>query len=197
MPEAQTLLTEVHPLEPFLPPKARLLMLGSFPPRKVRWAMDFYYPNPLNDMWRIMGLVFYSDRDYFLVAGEKRFDESSIRDFCAERGIALTDTARAVRRLRGNASDNYLQIVEPLDLGAVLSRLPDCRAIAATGQKAAETLAGLTDTGVPAIGGFTEWDCGDRNFALYRMPSSSRAYPLPLADKARYYAEMFRRLGMT
>ena len=41
---------ENHPLEPFLPANARLLMLGSFPPQKKRWSMDFYYPNLNNDM---------------------------------------------------------------------------------------------------------------------------------------------------
>ena len=45
---------ENHPLEPFLPTNARLLMLGSFPPQKKRWSMDFYYPNLNNDMWRIV-----------------------------------------------------------------------------------------------------------------------------------------------
>lgn len=34
---------ETHPLEPFLPVNAKLLMLGSFPPPKTRWKMDFYY----------------------------------------------------------------------------------------------------------------------------------------------------------
>lgn len=38
---------EKHPLEPFLPPKAKLLMLGSFPPQRKRWSMDFYYPNQI------------------------------------------------------------------------------------------------------------------------------------------------------
>ena len=50
---------EKHPLEPFLPPKAKLLMLGSFPPQRKRWSMDFYYPNLNNDMWRIVGLLFF------------------------------------------------------------------------------------------------------------------------------------------
>ena len=36
---------EHHPLEPFLPENAVLLMLGSFPPQKKRWSMDFFYPN--------------------------------------------------------------------------------------------------------------------------------------------------------
>ena len=37
--------TELHPLGFFLPENTRLLMLGSFPPPKARWSMDFYYPN--------------------------------------------------------------------------------------------------------------------------------------------------------
>ena len=43
---------EEHPLEPFLPANAKLLMLGSFPPQKKRWSMEFFYPNLQNDMWR-------------------------------------------------------------------------------------------------------------------------------------------------
>lgn len=39
---------EIHPLEPFLPAKSKLLMLGSFPPQKKRWSMEFYYPNLIN-----------------------------------------------------------------------------------------------------------------------------------------------------
>ena len=31
---------------------------------------------------------------------------------------------------------------------------------------------------------------------LYRMPSSSRAYPLALEKKAAFYREMFRELEM-
>ena len=41
---------EEHPLEPFLPANAKLLMLGSFPPQKKRWSMEFFYPNLQNDM---------------------------------------------------------------------------------------------------------------------------------------------------
>ena len=55
--------TEIHPLEPFFPQGARLLMMGSFPPKRERWKMDFYYPNFQNDMWRIFGLVFFDDKD--------------------------------------------------------------------------------------------------------------------------------------
>ena len=44
---------EYHPLRPFLPENAKVLFLGSFPPQRKRWCMDFYYPNFINDHWRI------------------------------------------------------------------------------------------------------------------------------------------------
>ena len=55
-------LIEVHPLPPFAPEGAKMLMLGSFPPPRARWKMDFFYPNFQNDMWRIFGVVFFKPR---------------------------------------------------------------------------------------------------------------------------------------
>ena len=86
-------LIESHPLEPFLPGNAILLMLGSFPPQKKRWSMDFFYPNWSNDMWRIFGLVFFNQKDYFVVPDKKAFDKERIIEFLKEKGIALYDTA--------------------------------------------------------------------------------------------------------
>ena len=71
---------EKHPLEPFLPAKAKLLMLGSFPPQKKRWSMEFYYPNLNNDMWRIFGILFFDDKDYFLNETRKAFCRERIID---------------------------------------------------------------------------------------------------------------------
>ena len=64
---------ERHPFQPFLPKGARLLMLGTFPPSEKRWSMKFYYPNFINDMWRIFGLLFFQDKDYFVDAAHKCF----------------------------------------------------------------------------------------------------------------------------
>ena len=72
---------ENHPLEPFLPGNAVLLMLGSFPPQKKRWSMDFFYPNLQNDMWRIFGLIFFHDKDYFLKPDKKAFDKERLIRF--------------------------------------------------------------------------------------------------------------------
>lgn len=189
-------MVESHPLEPFLPPNAILLMLGSFPPQKKRWSMDFFYPNLQNDMWRIFGLIFFDDKDHFLTADGKAFDKERIVQFLTEKGIALYDTASAVKRLQDNASDKFLEIVEPTDVTLLLKQLPHCKGIAVTGQKAADTLCTEMEAPQPAVGGYTEFERNDRHFKLYRMPSSSRAYPQKIEKKAEYYKLMFSQLGI-
>lgn len=183
---------EQHPLKPFLPEGCRLLMLGSFPPERRRWSMEFFYPNFNNDMWRIMGLIFHGDRDRFVVAGERRFDRTVVEAFCTERGIGLYDTACEVRRLAGNASDKFLEVVTPTDIGALLRTVPACRAVAATGEKAAEIFAAAVGCDAPAVGAAVEFGFEGRAMRFYRMPSSSRAYPLSVERKAVVYEGMLR-----
>ena len=187
---------EEHPLEPFVPANAVLLMLGSFPPKRERWSMNFYYPNRQNDMWRIFGTVFFGDKNHFVSEDGKAFCESRIRDFCRDRGIALCDTAAAVIRHKDNASDKFLEVVRPVDLHTLLGRLPRCRAIAVTGQKACDTLSELLGVPPPAVGAWTSFAFDGREMRLYRMPSSSRAYPKPIEEKAAVYRAMFRETGL-
>lgn len=185
---------EKHPLEPFLPAKAKLLMLGSFPPQKKRWSMDFYYPNLNNDMWRIFGILFFDDKDYFLNETRKAFCRERIIDFLNEKGIALFDTASSIRRLQDNASDKFLEVVEATDVTALLRQLPKCKAIVTTGQKATDTLRQQFNIEEPKVGDYSEFIFEGRAMRLYRMPSSSRAYPLALDKKATAYRIMYQDL---
>ena len=188
--------TERHPLEPFLPENARILMLGSFPPQRKRWSMDFFYPNLQNDMWRIVGYLSAGDKTHFLTDGGRRFDRERIEAFCRERGIALYDTAVEVVRLRDNASDNFLQVVCEVDLAALLARIPACRTIVTTGQKATDTLCAIAGCEQPVIGGSVEFRFDGRSMTLWRMPSSSRAYPRPVEWKAEFYRKPFTACGV-
>lgn len=188
--------TENHPLQPFLPPQAKLLMLGSFPPQKKRWSMDFYYPNLNNDMWRIVGLLFFTDKDHFLNESRKAFCSEPIIGFLKEKGIALFDTATSIRRLQDNASDKFLEVVQPTDIAALLRQIPQCKAIVTTGQKATDTLLLQLHAEEPKVGDFSEFVFEGRAMRLYRMPSSSRAYPLALDKKAAAYKIMYQDLEM-
>lgn len=212
---------ESHPLQPFLPENARLLLLGSFPPPKERWCMMFFYPNPQKDMWRIMGQVFYGDKMKFveqmtksdateqelsgkheLQSGSKEqghktiFKYDEIVAFCREKGIAIFDTAQAVRRMRGNAADEHLEIVEKTDIADLLKGLPLCHDICCTGQKATDTLAETMLCAKPKVGEYVEANFADRNIRFWRMPSTSRAYPLSLDKKADAYQRMMRTIGL-
>ena len=186
---------ETHPIQPFFPKNAEVLMLGSFPPPKARWKMDFFYPNLQNDMWRIFGIIFFKNKNYFLTEKLKSFNEPLLRTFLEEKKIALWDTAMEIIRHKGNASDKFLEVIRPIDLEETLSKLPECKAIALTGQKATDILMEILGCKEPPVGGFTETVFRNHSLRIYRMPSSSRAYPKPVEEKAAVYEKMFRDLG--
>ena len=190
---------EYHPLRPFLPENAKVLFLGSFPPQRKRWCMDFYYPNFINDHWRIEGQIFFGDKNYFVDLEAKRFKIDEIVAFCEEKGLAFFDTSTAIRRLQDNASDKFLEVVEPTDILALLKQLPHLRAIVTTGEKATETICktmGITD--VPKVNTYVEVlntnltnPTNIGGLLLYRLPSSSRAYPLSFDKKVEAYRRFF------
>ena len=187
---------ERHPLRPFLPSNARLLMLGSFPPPRKRWCMDFFYPNRSNQMWLIFGELFYGDSQKLVNEEERSFRKEDIEELLKDKGIAIFDTAMAVRRLSGNASDKDLEIVEKTDIPLLLSRIPLCHDIVCTGQKSFSVFSEDYGVAVPAMGEYTEFSIAGREMRMWRMPSSSRAFPMKLQDKARFYHDMMLYIGL-
>jgi mug protein len=185
---------ERHPLKPFLPNGCKLLMLGSFPPSQKRWSMHFFYPNFINDMWRIFGLVFFADKTHFVDEANKTFKLDELRTFLTEKGVGLYDTATAVNRTTGTAADKDLEVVEPTDLDALLLQVPACKSVVVTGQLAADVLrAHFNIAEQPKVGSYVafRFQPDGREMRLYRMPSSSRAYPLKVEKKAELYKAMF------
>ena len=185
---------EYHPLRPFLPENAKVLFLGSFPPQRKRWCMDFYYPNFINDHWRIEGQLFFGDKNHFVDLENKRFKIDEIIAFCQEKGLAFFDTSTAVRRLKDNASDKFLEVVEPTDIRSLLQHLPHLRAIVTTGEKATETIcASLGIPDIPKVNSSvpiprtSALSLHTSALSLWRLPSSSRAYPLSFDKKVEAY----------
>ena len=170
-------------------------MLGSFPPPRARWCMDFFYPNRTNMMWEIFGVVFFNDASRLIDTAHKSFLKDDIIRLLNDRGIAIYDTATAVRRLQGNASDKFLQVVKKTDIPALLSRIPLCHDIVCTGQKSAETLCEDYGATVPRMGESSTFTIAKRSMRLWRMPSSSRAFPMKIEEKARYYRAMMQQVG--
>lgn len=192
--ENKVIPSEQHPLQPFLPKEGRVLMLGSFPPQQKRWAkgFNFFYPNFSNDMWRVMGLVFFGERLRLVDEANRTYRMADIVELLETKGIGLYDTACEVRRLQDNASDKFLEVVRRTDIEALLQQMPLCRTIVTTGQKATETMCEHFGIAKPKMGSYNEFELADRGrMRLYRMPSTSRAYPLSLAAKAEVYGRMF------
>lgn len=163
--------------------------------------MNFYYPNFINDMWRIFGLIYFDDKDALVDKELKTFRLDKLQRLLLDKGIALSDTGREVVRIKDNASDKWLQIDTPIDLRSTLAQIPCCVAVATTGEKAAGVIAEITSTPMPKVG---EWeactiavpDGGLREFRHWRMPSSSRAYPMKLEKKAEFYRRMLNATGL-
>jgi G:T/U-mismatch repair DNA glycosylase len=96
-----------------------------------------------------------------------------------------------VKRLKDNASDRFLEVVEETDLPALLERIPTCRTLVTTGQKATEVILSKYACDEPPVGGHVPLNVAGRKLTFWRMPSSSRAYPLALEKKAAVYRRLF------
>lgn len=147
-------------------------------------------------MWEIFGWVFLGDSQRLVDDEHKTFRLDDIKALLEERGIAIYDTASAVRRLSGNASDKDLQIVKKTDIPLLLKQIPQCHDIVCTGQKSFSVLTEDYGVPVPQMGTYNEFTIAERPMRLWRMPSSSRAYPMPLAEKANYYRRMMKETGL-
>ena len=169
-------------------------MLGSFPPSQKRWCMNFFYPNFTNDMWRIFGLAFFADKQHFVDEANKTFKLDELKAFLTAKGVGIYDTATAVNRTTGTAADKDLEVIEPTNLDELLLQVPDCKNVVVTGQLAADVLRahfGIAEQ--PKVGTYVPFvfQPDGREMRLYRMPSSSRAYPLKVEKKTEWYKAMF------
>lgn len=195
---------ESHPFGPVLPSNATIMMMGTFPPTEDKWGMPFHYPNFYNDMWRIYGRVFFEDADHFRNGEEKGFDPQKIKTFMKQHGIASCPTVNKAIREQGNAADKHLTIVEPVNLKQTLAQVPKVHTIFTTGGKATEILMELLQQEQDRVIPKSKWPktnqqidyaYAGRDLTLYRLPSTSRAYPLSLDKKVEAYRQFFESVG--
>lgn len=190
---------EIHPFPPILPPNATVMMLGTFPPKPEKRSMDFYYPNFQNDMWRIYGEIFFKDKTHFQRTDYNGFDSDKILQFLLEKGIALCPAVTKAIREQDNASDKFLTIVEKVDLKAMLAQVSQCQWLFTTGGKATDILLELLPEKVksPKTNEWIDYPLPEfSGLKLYRLPSTSRAYPLSFEKKVAAYRAFFVQAGL-
>ncbi|MDD2646348.1 MAG: uracil-DNA glycosylase family protein, partial [Bacteroides sp.] len=95
-----------------------------------------------------------------------------------------------------NASDQYLEVVKATNIKKLLDQIPHCNTLVTTGKKATEILQTQFNVKEPKIGFFKPLKYNNRELRLYRMPSSSRAYPQTIEKKAEKYKVMFQDIGL-
>ena len=127
-------------------------------------------------------------------AEKKCFKQDEIIDFLTVKGIAIYDSAVEIERGNNDASDANLDILERVDLAEILSQIPDCKVIVSTGGKSAEVVSDILGVKKPEIGDYEEAEFCNRVIKFYRMPSSSRAYPMKVDKKAEIYSVVFNTL---
>jgi TDG/mug DNA glycosylase family protein len=143
---------------PVVTPATRLLILGSLPGEQSL-ARAQYYGNPRNQFWVLMGVVL--DVDLAPLPYSERLA------VLAGHHVGLWDVIASA--VRPGSLDAAIRESEANDLLSLAGSLPDLRAVAFNGGKAA-------DLGRRHLG-----DGGP--FSLVTLPSSSPAYTLPLAAK--------------
>ena len=134
---------------------------------------------------------------FFFNPATNCFNKELIQQFLCSKCIALGDVGYRIIRHKDNASDKFLEIVTPINLIQIIENTPTCNTIVSTGQKAAETIAKITNTKIPKIGEYITYKAiSNRTIYIYRMPSTSRAYPLSLQKKSVYYRQLLNECNI-
>ena len=157
--------------DPVVDVNTRLLILGSLPGDASLRAAQ-YYGHPQNAFWRLIGGVI--GRDLAALPYDHR-----LAALKAAR-IGLWDVIASAER--PGSLDAAIRLPEAADLRGLVRTLPELRAVAFNGGKAAK------------LGGAVLADRPE-GIALIDLPSSSPAHTRPFADKAAAWAALAGHLA--
>lgn len=155
-------------LPPVARADARLLILGSLP-GDASLAAAQYYAHPRNHFWPLVGAVIGADLVQLGYPARLETLQSA--------GIALWDVVGEA--IRPGSLDQKIRAAQVNDLQALVQTLPQLRAIAFNGRKAALL-------GTAALRGV--------DIELVALPSSSPAYTLDLPAKLAAWSTLSRFL---
>ena len=95
---------ETHPHKVFIPPNAKVIIIGSFPGRGHAAESDneWFYESKRNQFWKIISAVYQIELN----------DVTQKKKLFREKGIAIGDLFYKVKRTKDNNSDSSLQVIE-------------------------------------------------------------------------------------
>ena len=160
--------TAARGLDPVLPRKARILVLGSFP-GVASLAAGQYYAHPRNHFWPVMAALL--DEPLPSLPYAERLAR------IARRGVALWDTIVACERT--GSSDQAIRNAVRAEVARVRRASPYIEVVAFNGHTAARALPRWRDAG----------------YAPVALPSTSPAYTRPLDEKLAAWRALEPWLG--
>lgn len=125
----------IHPYQPYIPPTATKLIVGTLPPPRFTTGelkegdVDFCYGSRDGQLWIILDKIFGLDLKF-----ENTAEAIAQREhFLHSRGIGICDMVASAKRQKIDASDIGMQDVELRDLVRVLQKHPKIDTLLFTG----------------------------------------------------------------
>ena len=156
-------------LPPIAREDARILILGSFP-GETSLATSQYYAHPRNQFWRLISVIIGIDLTIV--------DYSKRTETLQSVGIALWDVVSEAKRI--GSLDQNIKEARMNALRKFVSDLPNLRAVAFNGKKAAE---------------FAYEHINANKFEMLILPSSSPANTTDIAIKLQKWRELTKHLS--
>lgn len=108
---------EPHPWPPFIPANATKLILGTFPTIEInRSAYAFFYPNPLNDFWRLIFEVAGKDLNEYQTSEPIELRKQILTDL----KLGIADIGKKILRQKNSSKDENLFPIEFTDIFSLL-----------------------------------------------------------------------------
>jgi G:T/U-mismatch repair DNA glycosylase len=108
---------EPHPWPPFIPANASKLILGTFPTNESnRTAYEFFYPNPLNDFWKVLFEVAGKDLNKYVTSEPVEIRKQILSDL----KLGIADIGKRILRQKNSSEDENLFPIEFTDIFSLL-----------------------------------------------------------------------------
>jgi|SRR5579871_26442 len=128
---------EPHPWPPFIPTNAGKLILGTFPTTENnRGAYEFFYPNPLNDFWKLIFEVAGKDLDEYGALEPVVIRKQVLTDL----SLGIADIGKRILRQKDSSKDENLFPIEFTDIFSLLENQSSIRKIIITSSSGANSV---------------------------------------------------------
>jgi G:T/U-mismatch repair DNA glycosylase len=193
--------TESHPDWYHDIPVMDVLILGNFPPHRKRWDYEFFYPNKMNNFWKVLSAL----------AGEPLKEMKGLpavrerKKIMEKLNAGVFNIAKSVKRKGHSARDTDIEIVEYTDLLSVIRKHPELKKIILAGFAAPSSTArqfmnylhlmgiSFTRPDKLAPGASFSIQIDKRKIKCIILNSTSTAFPIKLEKLIEQYAPYFRK----